>query len=119
MNLSELFSKLHPKPIYGVCTGKKSMTVFTSPENINKTIKELHALGTFKAVSQKSKVGMIEVTHPDFIDSPGWVSKISSALASKNVNIIEITTSKSTINVFIDEEKLNLASEIIGDVFEA
>jgi len=62
---------------------------------------------------------MIEVTHPDFADSPGLIAKISSDLASENVNIIEITTSESTINVFIEEEKLKLASKTIGDVFEA
>jgi len=62
---------------------------------------------------------MIEVTHPVFIDSPGWVAKISSALASKNINIIEVTTSKATINVFIDEKKLKHAFAAIGDIFEA
>jgi len=118
-NLSKLFSTIHPKPIYGVCTGKKSITVFTSPENITETINQLHALECFKAVSYKDRIGMIEVTHPVFIDSPGWIAKISSALASENVNIIEITTSKSTINVFIDEETLKQAAKIIGDIFEA
>jgi len=118
-NLSKLFSTIYAKSIYGVCTGKKSITVFTSPENANETVNQLHALGCFKAVSYRGKVGMIEVVHPDFIDSPGWIAKISSALGSKNINIIEVTTSKATINVFIDEEKLELAFETIGDVFEA
>lgn len=118
-NLSNLFSALSGKEIYGVCTGKNSVTVFSRVSDVKETVSRLHGLGCSKAVSHVDKVGMVEVTHPVFIDSPGWVAKIADTLASKGINIIEITTSKATINIFIEEDKLKEAFKAVGDAFEA
>ena len=59
---------------------------------------------------------MIELTHPSFIDSPGSVAKVSGALASKNINIIEITSSKATIIIFVDEKVIEDALKVVRDV---
>ncbi len=119
-NLRRLFSALHPKPVYGVSTGKKSITVFASSENADhETINRIHDMKCFKAISHRDKVGMIELNHPTFIDSPGWIAKISGALSLKNINIIEVVTSKATINVFVEEEKLDDALEAVSEIFEA
>jgi len=117
-NLSKLFSTLRQDTIYGVSTGKKSVTVFASLKNMKETVNRLHDLECFKAISCKDKVGMIEVIHPVFIDSPGWVAKITNTLASKGINIIEVTTSKATINLFIEESSLKDALKAVGEVFE-
>lgn len=117
--LSAIFSKLGSRPIFGVSTGKGSVTVFTASEGIRDVLVELHSLGIFKAVSSREKVGMIELTHPVFIDSPGWVAKVSGALASKNINIIEITTSKASINIFIDESRVEDAIRALRETIEA
>jgi len=61
---------------------------------------------------------MIELTHPIFIDSPGWVAKVTGALASKEINIIEITTSKASINIFVDESRLDEAIKAVRDSLE-
>jgi aspartokinase len=61
---------------------------------------------------------MIELTHPVFIDSPGWVAKVSGALASGDINILEITTSKASINIFIDESRLDDAIKSLRDIVE-
>lgn len=118
-NLSDLFSMLRGKPILGVSTGQKSVTVFTQLENPEEVVKGLHGLQGFKAVSHQDGVGVVEITHPAFVDSPGWVAKITSALAARNINIIEVTTSKATINVFVNEEKLEDTFKAAGDVFAA
>ena len=118
-NLSKLFSTLQGNPIYGVSTGKTSVTTFVRLREVKETINRLHSLKSFKAISYRDKVGMVEMTHPIFIDSTGWVAKIAGALASKDVNIIEVTTSKATINIFIDEGHLKDAFEAVGGVFEA
>jgi len=39
-------------------------------------------------------------------------------LASEKINIIEITTSKSTINIFIDETKIEDATKAVRDALE-
>lgn len=116
--MGALFSKLGERPIYGVSTGTGSVTVFTSSERVKEVLNELHSLGIFKAVSFRERVGMIELKHPIFIDSPGWVAKVSAALASNNINIIEITTSKASINIFIDESQLDDAVKDMRDTLE-
>ena len=118
-NLREVFSVLHRNPIYGVSSGRKSITVFTSDGNVNKVINRLHSVKGFKAISHRENVAMLQINHPTFIDSPGGVAKISSALSQEGINIIEVTTSKATINVFIEEKQLRKAKEAIGDVFES
>lgn len=118
-NLSKLFSKLGKETIYGVSTGKKSITIFSRLTNAKEVINRLHDLQCLKAVSFRDQVGVIEVTHPSFIDSPGWVAKIAGKLASKGINIIEVTTSKATINLFIEERSLKDAFKAVSEVFEA
>lgn len=118
-NLGSLFSALSGKAVHGVCTGRNSITVFSRLGDVKETVARLHGLGCFKAVSHVDGVGMVEVTHPAFIDSPGWVARIAETLASRGINILEITTSKATINVFIDEERLKDAFNAVGDAVEA
>ncbi len=116
-NLSKILSVLGEKPMYGVSSGKRSITVFTSNGNVNSVVKDLHGISGFKAVSHREKVALLQVSHPVFIDSPGGVAKISSALYEAGINIIEVTTSKATINVFIEETQLKKAMEAISNVF--
>jgi aspartokinase len=40
-------------------------------------------------------------------------------VSRSGINIIEVTTSKATINVFIEENQLKKATEAINHVFEA
>lgn len=115
-SMSALFSKFAERPLYGISTGKSSITVFTSIQNTYELLNELHSLDAFKAVSSRDKVGMIEVTHPLFIDSPGWIAKISVALASRRINIIEITTSKASIRIFVDEEDTENSIQAVKEV---
>jgi aspartate kinase len=116
-NLSQIFQVLGRNPVYGVSSGKKSITVFTSNGNVIEVIKKLHDLQDLKAISHRENVAMLQVTHPVFIDSPGGVAKISNALSQEAINIIEVTTSKATINVFIEQNQLNRAKEAISNVF--
>jgi aspartokinase len=115
-NISEVFSALSQKPIYGVSSGSRSITVFTSDGNITDVIRKLHSTSGFKAVSHRENVAMVQVSHPTFIESPGGVAALSTALSQKGINIIEVTTSKATINVFIEENQLKRAKEAISNV---
>jgi aspartate kinase len=117
-NISEVFLALSQKPIYGVSSGSRSITVFTSDGNITDVIRKLHSVPSFKAVSHREKVAMLQVRHPTFIESPGGVAALSTALSQKGINIIEVTTSKATINVFIEENQLKRAKEAISNVFK-
>lgn len=118
-NLSKIFSLLSQKPVYGVSSGKRSITVFTSDGDVHRLVKNLHSLPVFKAVSHREKVALLQASHPIFVDSPGGVARISTALCEAGINIIEVTTSKATINVFIEETQLKRAMEAIRNVFES
>jgi len=115
-NISEVFLALSRKTIYGVSSGSRSITVFTSDGNITEVIRKLHSTPGFKAVSHRENVAMLQVKHPTFIESPGGVAALSTALSLKGINIIEVTTSKATINVFIEENQLKRAKEAISNV---
>ena len=117
-NLSNAFAALSQKPIYGVSSGSRSITVFTSDGDIVDVIRKLHDVKGFKAVSHRENVALLQVRHPMFIESPGGVAALSTALSQRGINIIEVTTSKATINVFIEENQLNKAKEAISDVFK-
>ena len=118
-NISEVFSSLSQKPIYGVSSGSRSITVFTSDGNVAEVIRKMHSISGFKAVSHRENVAMIQVSHPTFIESPGGVAALSTALSRKGINIIEVTTSKATINVFIEENQLKRAKEAISNVVKS
>ena len=116
-NLAAIFQILRSKLIYGVSSGSRSITVFISDININQILNELNQLPNVKAISHKEGVSLIQISHPMFIDSPGGVSLISNALSENSINILEITTSKATINVFIGEKQLKNAKEAIKNAF--
>jgi len=118
-NLERIFSVLSRKPIYGVSSGRRSLTVFTSDGNIREILNKLHAFDVFKALSHRDNVALLQVRHPMFVDSPGGVARISTALSQSGINIIEVTTSKATINVFIEENQIKKATEAISHVNEA
>ena len=115
-SVSRILAAFDGRPIYGISTGKVSLTVFTSSEEPKKLVNELHRLNAYKALSLRANVGLIELTHPAFIDSPGWIAKVSGALASKNINIIEVTSSKATISIFVDEKVVEDALKVVRDV---
>ena len=115
-NVSRIISSFGKKPIYGISTGKSSLTVFTSSEDPKALVNELHNLDVCKALSLRANIGLVELTHPSFVDSPGSVAKVSGALASKNINIIEVTSSKATISIFVDEKVIDDALKVVRDV---
>ncbi|MFW6110788.1 MAG: aspartate kinase [Thermoproteota archaeon] len=115
-NLGRLLLELENGEIFGVCTGRESVTVFAKVNNSEEVIRSLHELDCFKAVSSQKNVGIIELINPNFIDSPGWMAEISNALALKGINILEVTTSKSTINLFIDGNTLDEAFKILKEL---
>jgi aspartate kinase len=118
-NLREAFAALEGKPIYGVSSGKQSITIFTTFDDVAAMINRLHNFKGFKAISHREKVAELQLSDPAFIDSPGGVAKISTALSRAGINILEVTTSKATINVFIEEDKIKSAKEAIENVSEA
>ncbi len=97
-------------------SGRKSVTIFTTDGDVTQILNQLHSNRNFKAVSHRENVAMIQISDPDFIDSPGGIAKIANVLSQVGINIIEVTTSKATINVFIEENEIKRAKEAIENV---
>lgn len=102
--------------IAGISTGRNSITVFAEIKDKKALLSRLCQIGEFKGASLKEKIGAIEVLSPEFIEYPGWVAKISKTLAERGINIVEISSSKATITVFLEEKDLEKALEAIKTV---
>ncbi|HDI12269.1 MAG TPA: aspartate kinase [Candidatus Bathyarchaeota archaeon] len=112
-NLEKIFSILAGERIIGISTGKSSITIFVEMDDKKALLSKLCLLEGFKGVSLKENVSALEIINPDFIESPEWIAKISSALAEKGINILEISSSKATITIFLDEDYLDKALEAV------
>lgn len=112
-NLVKAMTAFANKKIAGLSTGRNSVTVFAEIKDKKALLSQLCKKSDFKGISLKEKIGAIEVLSPEFIESPGWVAKISGVLAEKGINIVEISSSKATIAIFLEEKDLEKALEAI------
>lgn len=111
--LGKALTTFTDKKIAGLSTGRNSITIFAEIGDKKTLLSQLCKIDGFKGVSIKENIGVIEVLSPEFIESPGWVAKISNALAEKGINIVEISSSKATIAVFLEEKDMEKALEAI------
>jgi len=109
ITLSKTFQVFDGRKIFGMGTSRNSLTIFVEVKNPERVLNKIYSLDYFKAVSLKDKVGAIELVSPKFVDSPGWVAKVSGALAERGINILEVITNKASITVFVDEDKMEEA----------
>jgi len=112
-SLGKALATFAGEKILGLGTGRNSITVFAEISDKKALLSQLCQVEGVKGVSLKENVGAIDVLSPEFIESPGWVAKISGALAEKGINIVEISSSKATIAVFLEEKDLDKALEAI------
>ncbi len=108
--------------IYGHSTGSDSMSFFVDQVKGHEAEMLLHdeivADSKFSSVSVREDVTMILVTGGDFIDTPGVVYRVVKPLYDRDINIIEIISSVTSIVVFVDREERDEAFEGIEDAFE-
>jgi hypothetical protein len=82
-SLGKALAAFSSEKIVGLGTGRSSITVFAKIGDKKALLSQLCQIEGVKGVSLKENVGAIDVLSPEFIESPGWVAKISSALAEK------------------------------------
>jgi aspartate kinase len=69
-------------------------------------------------VIQRRNVAIISIFGPDFRERPGIAGTMFSALGAKEINILAISTSISTLSCVIDAEKLSDAVAAIRETFD-
>lgn len=116
--LSRLVAGIGKRRVHGISTGDSSVTVFVEARELTQLLRRLHRSNAFRAIATQDKIGLVSVTHPVFVDSPGGIAKVSSILFSKNINIIEMSTSKATIGAFVPESRLAEAKLVLSEALE-
>jgi aspartate kinase len=69
-------------------------------------------------VIQRPNVAIISIFGPDFRERPGIASEMFSALGSKGINILAISTSISTLSCVIDADCLDEAVAAMRETFD-
>jgi len=115
-NLAKALIAFGDEKVVGLSTCRNSITVFANVKDKKALLSQLFRTEGIKGVSIKECIGAIEILSPEFIESPGWVARISNAIAEKGINIVEISSSKSTIAVFLEEKDLDAAFEAIENI---
>jgi aspartate kinase len=71
-----------------------------------------------KSVTLKKDIALIIARSRDFIETPGIIERITLPLAENNINIIEMTTIKTDILIFLEWKDREFAYKIINKSLE-
>ena len=71
-----------------------------------------------RGITHRARVAMVSIFGPDFREKPGIAGMMHTALADAGINILSISTSISSVNCVIDQERLDDAVAALNDTFE-
>ena len=102
-------------------TQKTDVTFTIKRDDLKKTETILGSLKSdigYDKLSTDNKVSKISIVGAGMITYPGVAFKMFNALASKNINILVISTSEIKISVLIDDKNTELAVKTLHSAFE-
>ena len=87
-------------------------------EPANEILEQLRRdMGTGKIVL-RSNMALISIFGPDFRERPGIAGTMFSALCKRDINILAISTSISTLSCVIDADRLDDAIAVMYETFD-
>jgi aspartate kinase len=108
--------------IYGISTGQNSITLFIDKSLADKAHELLHDVVVdnkyLSSLSLGREIAMITVASQDFIDTPGIITKITKPLQKNDINIVEISSSQTSVVIFVDWNDGKRAYEMVRSVLE-
>jgi aspartate kinase len=122
--LSELTDALAKNKIniYGISTGQNSVTLFIDKSLVDKAHEILHDVvvtnNDLSSLSVGTDIAMITVASQDFIDTPGIITRITEPLRKKKINIVEISSSQTSVVIFVEWIDGKRAYELVRSVLE-
>jgi aspartate kinase len=122
--LSELTDALAKNKIniYGISTGQNSVTLFIDKSLVDKAHEILHDVvvtnNDLSSLSVGTDIAMITVASQDFIDTPGIITRITEPLRKKKINIVEISSSQTSVVIFVEWNDGKRAYELVRSVLE-
>ncbi len=108
--------------IFGISTGQNSITVFVNKKDADEAHRILHDVvvknNNLSSLSLGREIAMISIASPDFIDTPGIISDITEPLRANNLNIVEISSSQTSVVIFVEWKDGEKAYELVRSVLE-
>ncbi|MBV1767979.1 MAG: aspartate kinase, partial [Methanobacterium sp.] len=108
--------------IFGISTGQISITVFVNKKDAEEAHRILHEVvvenENLSSLSLGKEIAMITVTSPDFIDTPGIISDVTDPLRKNNINIVEISSSQTSVVIFVEWKDGKKAYELVRGVLK-
>lgn len=108
--------------IYGISTGESSITLFFEEKDAVKAHEVLHDLvisgDNLSSISLGQKIAMISVVSHDFIDTPGIIASITKPLHENDINIVELSSSQTSVIVFVDWDDGDKAYDLIRETLK-
>ncbi len=108
--------------IFGISTGQISITVFVNKKDAEEAHRILHEVvvenENLSSLSLGKEIAMITVTSPDFIDTPGIISDVTEPLRKNNINIVEISSSQTSVVIFVEWKDGKKAYELVRGVLK-
>lgn len=108
--------------IYGISTGQNSVTLFIDKSLADTAHKLLHDVVVesedLSSLSLGREIAMISVASQDFIDTPGIITRITDPLCKNGINIVEISSSQTSVVIFVDWNDGKKAYEMVRRVLE-
>jgi len=103
--------------VVGVSTGSWSISFFVESDRSESAVKALHSVisGPAKAVTSGERCAMITIAGGKLIYTPGIIARALLPLAQSNVNVVEVSTSKAEITVFVKWADRNTALRLVED----
>ena len=122
--LSELTYALAKNKInvYGISTGQNSVTLFIDKSLVDRAHEILHDVvvtnNDLSSLSVGTDIAMITVASQDFIDTPGIITRVTEPLRKKKINIVEISSSQTSVVIFVEWNDGKRAYELVRSVLE-
>jgi aspartate kinase len=119
--IAEVTDKLKQEKINlrGISTGDSSLTLFFDCSDAKRAHETLHDLvineEKLSSVSLGQEIAMISIVSHDFIDTPGIITNITTPLHENDINIVEISSSQTSVVLFIDWVDGEKAYELIKE----
>ncbi len=104
--------------LQGVATGKSYIGVYLLEEHAKKAYDLVHPIilndCLLKSVSLKKDIALLILSSRNFIETPGIIEKIVKPLAENHINIIEMSTMKTDILLFVDWSNKDITSKLVN-----
>ena len=108
--------------VFGISTGQNSITVFVNKAGSEHAHEILHDVvvetDDLSSLSLGMEIAMISVTSQDFIDTPGVIAEITEPLQKNKINIVEISSSQTSVVIFVDWNDGRKAYELVKGVLK-